>query len=67
MAKKTETVDKSNLSIDEQIALKKDELVEAKRGLVAGTLQNPHSIGVIKKEIARLLTKKREDNGKEEN
>ena len=67
MAKKTEVAEKSNLSIEEQVAMKRDELVEAKRGLAAGTLQNPHSIGVIKKDIARLLTKKSDDNGKEEN
>lgn len=56
MAKKEEV--KKNLSLDERIAVKKVELIEAKKGLSGGTLQNPHVIGKIKKEIARLLTKK---------
>ncbi|GHU79215.1 hypothetical protein FACS1894191_1530 [Clostridia bacterium] len=45
-----------NLTPAEQLVLKKKELVEAKLGL-GSTLQNPHAIKNIKKDIARLLTK----------
>ena len=32
------------------------ELLEARRGLIEGTLQNPHKIKVLRKEIARSKT-----------
>ena len=32
------------------------ELLEARRGLIEGTLQNPHKIKALKKEIAKSLT-----------
>ena len=44
------------LTPEQQLAVKRAELLEAKKGL-GSTLQNPHAIKVIKKDIARLLTK----------
>lgn len=32
------------------------ELLEARRGLIEGTLQNPHIIKALRKEIARSKT-----------
>lgn len=32
------------------------ELLEARRGLIEGTLQNPHKIKALRKEIARSKT-----------
>ena len=34
----------------------KQELLEAKHGLYEGTLQNPHRIKALRKEIAKALT-----------
>lgn len=52
-AKEAEVV--SNLPLDEQLKSKKEELLIAQQGL-GSTLQNPHRIKAIKKEIARILT-----------
>jgi ribosomal protein L29 len=49
-------VDISNLPMPEQLTAKRAELLEAKKGL-GSTLQNPHAIKAIKKDIARILTK----------
>lgn len=38
------------------VAELKQELLEAKRGLYEGTLQNPHRIKAFRKEIAKALT-----------
>ena len=38
------------------VAELKQELLEAKRGLYEGTLQNPHGIKALRKEIAKALT-----------
>ena len=38
------------------VAELKQELLEAKRGLYEGTLQNPHCIKALRKEIAKALT-----------
>ena len=38
------------------VAELKQELLEAKRGLYEGTLQNPHRINALRKEIAKALT-----------
>ena len=38
------------------VAELKQELFEAKRGLYEGTLQNPHRIKALRKEIAKALT-----------
>ena len=45
----------SKLPLDEQLAAKRAELLIAQQGL-GSTLQNPHRIKAIKKEIARILT-----------
>ncbi|MBR3164422.1 50S ribosomal protein L29 [Candidatus Saccharibacteria bacterium] len=42
-------------SLDQQLAAKRAELLVAQQGL-GSTLQNPHRIKAIKKEIARILT-----------
>ena len=38
------------------VAELKQELLEAKRGLYEDTLQNPHRIKALRKEIAKALT-----------
>ena len=38
------------------VAELKQELLEAKRGLYEGTLQNPYRIKALRKEIAKALT-----------
>ena len=43
-------------SLTEQLAAKRTELLAARQGL-GSTLQNPHAIKNIKKDIARILTK----------
>lgn len=53
-AKEAEVV--SNLPLPEQLAKKREELLAARQGL-GSTLQNPHRIKVIKKDIARIMTK----------
>ena len=45
----------SNLPLDEQLKAKQEELLIARQGL-GTTLQNPHRINAIKKDIARILT-----------
>ena len=46
----------SNLTLAEQLVQKQDELLIARQGL-GSTLQNPHHIKAVKKDIARILTK----------
>ena len=46
----------SSLPLAEQLVQKKTELLTAKQGL-GSTLQNPHVIKTIKKDIARIMTK----------
>ena len=46
----------SALPLPEQLAKKRAELLVARQGL-GSTLQNPHAIKAIKKDIARILTK----------
>jgi ribosomal protein L29 len=53
-AKEAEVV--SNLPLPEQLVKKREELLMARQGL-GSTLQNPHRIKVIKKDIARIMTK----------
>ncbi len=43
------------VSLEEQLKAKREELLAAKQGL-GSTLQNPHRIKALKKEIARILT-----------
>lgn len=45
----------SNKSLEEQLKDKREELLIARQGL-GTTLQNPHRINAIKKDIARILT-----------
>ena len=45
----------SNKSLDEQLKEKREELLIARQGL-GTTLQNPHRIKAIKKDIARIYT-----------
>lgn len=45
----------SKLPLDEQLKAKREELLIARQGL-GSTLQNPHRIKALKKEIARILT-----------
>lgn len=53
------TVKAADLTLDQQIANAKADLADKKRGLMQGELQNPHIMKKIKKDIARLMTKKR--------
>lgn len=46
-----------DMSLEQQVAAKRQELLTAKSSLYDGTLQNPHAIKAIKKDLARLLTK----------
>lgn len=55
---------KSNLSPAEELAAKRADLLTAQKGLYDGTLQNPHAIKYLKKDIARLLTKINQKEGK---
>ena len=52
-AKEAEIV--SKLPLSEQLIAKRAELLTAQQGL-GSTLQNPHRIKNLKKEIARILT-----------
>ncbi len=45
----------SKLPLDEQLKAKREELLIAQQGL-GSTLQNPHRIKALKREIARILT-----------
>lgn len=45
----------SKLPLDEQLKAKREELLVAQQGL-GSTLQNPHRIKALKREIARILT-----------
>ena len=45
----------SKLPLDEQLKAKREELLIAQQGL-GSTLQNPHRIKALKKDIARILT-----------
>ena len=45
----------SNKPLDEQLKEKQEELLIARQGL-GTTLQNPHRIKALKKEIARIYT-----------
>ena len=45
----------SKLPLEEQLSAKRAELLIAQQGL-GSTLQNPHRINALKKDIARILT-----------
>jgi len=48
--------DKKQQKVVKPLAELQKELLEARRGLVEGTLQNPHKIKALRKEIARSKT-----------
>ena len=65
---KKAVVKKQPETLPEQILAKQLDLLEAKKSLAAGELQNPRVIKSLKKDIARLLTKlntKQVDSGEE--
>ena len=45
----------SKMPLEEQLSAKRAELLIAQQGL-GSTLQNPHRINALKKDIARILT-----------
>ena len=45
----------SKMPLEEQLSAKRAELLIARQGL-GSTLQNPHRINALKKDIARILT-----------
>ena len=45
----------SKLPLEQQLQNKREELLIARQGL-GSTLQHPHHINALKKEIARILT-----------
>lgn len=45
----------SKLPLEQQLQNKREELLIARQGL-GSTLQNPHHIKALKKDIARILT-----------
>jgi large subunit ribosomal protein L29 len=49
--------EKVEASLTEQLALKRTDLLEAKKSLAAGELVNPRVVKAHRKDIARLLTK----------
>ena len=54
-AKKADEV-KTVAQLHEELATKRKDLLEAKRGHMAGELANPRVLTATRKEIARLLT-----------
>lgn len=47
---------KTALQLQEELATKQNDLLEARRGHAAGELANPRVLTVTRKEIARLHT-----------
>lgn len=47
---------KAEVSPAEQLAMKRADLLEARKSHAAGELVNPRVIGALRKDIARLLT-----------
>lgn len=47
---------KKELSADEQLVVKRTELMDLRKSHAAGELVNPRAISAAKKDIARLLT-----------
>ncbi len=47
---------KAEVSTVDQLAAKRNDLLEARKSLAAGELVNPRVIGSYRKDIARLLT-----------
>ncbi len=56
-AKKTKkTAETKELSLEQQLVAKRAELLTARQAL-GSTLQNPHAVNVIRKDVARIMTK----------
>ncbi len=47
---------KAELSLSEQLAAKRADMMEAQKSHAAGELVNPRVLGSLRKDIARLLT-----------
>lgn len=47
---------KEELSLAQQLAAKRSDLLEARKSLASGELVNPRVINAYRKDIARLLT-----------
>lgn len=58
--KKAET---KELSLVEQIAAKRADLLAARKSLAAGELVNPRVIASYRKDVARLLTQRNAQKG----
>lgn len=58
--KKAET---KELSLVEQIAAKRADLLAARKSLAAGELVNPRVIASYRKDVARLLTQRNAQEG----
>jgi ribosomal protein L29 len=59
MAEKTtkaKATPKAELTPEQQLVAKRNDLRDARKSLAAGELVNPRVIGVLRKDIARLLT-----------
>lgn len=55
---------KSVESLEQELATKRTDLIEARRSNASGELVNPRAITAYKKDIARLLTEINERKGK---
>ncbi|MDO4759342.1 MAG: 50S ribosomal protein L29 [Candidatus Saccharibacteria bacterium] len=51
------------LTLEQQLVAKRADLLTAQNSLYGGTLQNPHAIKAIRKDIARLLNKINQEKG----
>ena len=47
---------KAELTLEQQLAAKRADLVEARKSHAGGEVVNPRVIGTLRKDIARLLT-----------
>lgn len=47
---------KSLAELHKELATKRQDMIDAKRGHVSGELQNPRVLTATRKEIARLMT-----------
>lgn len=54
---------KANLTLAEQLTAKRADLLVARQSLYAGTLENPHSLKTLRRDIARLLTQINQEKG----
>jgi len=54
--KSTKSTPKTEVSLIDQLAAKRADLLEARKSHAAGELVNPRVIGSLRKDVARLLT-----------